>query len=158
MRVTADPLQGRDNMIKRLNKYVLKAIFGIRFRSVAAVFLGASAGLSLTSTVLPTVIELAGASDSFSARLELSGLAVYAIMLWGVGGWAARKAGGVLGGAIVLGLVGLISAAVFSAMALGTGAQLLLLCAAAGMAYGTFGGMLIAAAPGEPNVAVSRTE
>lgn len=76
MRVTADPLQGRDNMIKRLNKYVLKMIFGIRLRSVAAVFLGASAGLSLTSTVLPTVIELAGASDSFSARLELSGLAV----------------------------------------------------------------------------------
>jgi len=54
--------------------------------------------------------------------------------------------------------VGLISAAVFSAMAFGTGEQLLLLCAAAGMAYGTFGGMLIAAALREPNVAASRAE
>ena len=158
MRATAVPLQGRDNMIKRLNKYVLKKIFGIRLRSVAAVFLGCSAGLSLTSTVLPTVIEIAGVSDSFSARMDLASFAVYAIMLWGIGGWAARKTGRALGGAIVLGLVGLISAAVFTALAYGAGAQLLLLCAAAGMAYGTFGGMLIAAALREPDVAASRTE
>lgn len=142
-------------MIKRLNKFIIDKIFGIRLRSVAAVFLGGSAGLSLTSTVLPTVIEIAGVSDSFSARLDLAGLAVYAIMLWGVGGWAARRTGRAVGGGIVLGLVGLISAAGFTAVAFGAGAQLLLLCAAAGMAYGTFGGMLIAAALAEPSANAS---
>jgi len=159
MRTTAEPVTARSNMIKRLNRYILAKIFGIRLRSVAAVFLGGSAGLSLTSTVLPTMIEITGANDSFSARLDLAGLAVYAIMLWGVGGWAARKTGRALAGAIILGLVGLTSAAVFTGMVYGsTHTELLLLCASAGMAYGAIGGMLIAAALAEPKADASRQE
>jgi hypothetical protein len=111
--------------------------------------------LSLTTTVLPTVIETMGVNDSFSARIDLAGFAVYSVMLWGVGGWAARKTANTVGGGIILGLVGLISAAVFTHMAYGPGVELLLLGAAAGMIYGIFGGMLIAAALGESKTPVS---
>jgi hypothetical protein len=117
------------------------------------------AGLSLTTTVLPTVIETLGVNDSFSARIDLAGFAVYSVMLRGVGGWAARKTASTLGGVIsrgiILGLVGLISAAVFTQIAYGAGVKLLLLGGAAGMIYGIFGGMLIAAALGESKTPVS---
>jgi len=104
-------------MIKRLNQYVLSKIMSIRLRPTAAVFLGGFAGLSLTTTVLPTAISVLGATDSFSARLDLAGFAVYAFMSWAVGGWAAQRTGSVQAGGVILGLVGLISAAVFGGMA-----------------------------------------
>jgi hypothetical protein len=43
----------------------------------------------------------------------------------------------------------LVSSAVFAGLAYGAQLELLLLCAAAGLAYGSVGGMLIALALGE---------
>mgnify|MGYP003383317695 CR=1 FL=1 len=60
MTAKAEPMPGRMNMIRRLNNYLLSKIMGIRLRSVAAVFLGGFAGLSLTTTILPTVISVLG--------------------------------------------------------------------------------------------------
>lgn len=137
-------------MFKRFNQFILAKILGIRLRSVAAVFLGGCAGLSLTTTILPAAIEFMRVSDSFSARLDLAGFAVYAIMLWGVGGWAAKRTGSILGGAVVLGLVGLTSAALFTGMAYGAGTVSFLFCTFVGTVYGAIGGMLIAAALVEP--------
>ena len=154
MTAKADLMRGRMNMIKRLNNYILSKIMGIRLRSVAAVFLGGFAGLSLTTTILPTVISVLGVTDDFSARLDLAGFAVYSFMLWAIGGWVAQRRASAHAGAVILGLVGAVSAAIFATMAYGAAKEvlmLLLLCAAAGLAYGTFGGMLIAMALGENN-------
>jgi len=133
-------------MIKRLNNYLLSKIMGIRLRSVGAVFLGGFAGLSLTTTVLPEVIAMLGVTDSFSARIDLAGFAVYSFMSWAVGGWAAQRTASTQAGGVVLGLVGLVSGAIFAFLGFGAATELLLACAAAGLAYGTVGGMLIAAA------------
>jgi len=133
-------------MIKRLNKFIIAQIWGIRWRPSLAVFLGACAGLSLTATVLPEVIASAGINDSFSARMDLAGFAMYSVLWWAVGGWSAQKTGSTWLGGAVLGLVGLTSAAFFTAMTYGTGTQLLLLGGGAGLAYGAVGGMLIATA------------
>jgi hypothetical protein len=133
-------------MIKRINSYVLSRIMGIRLRSVGAVFLGGFAGLSLTATVLPEVIATLGVTDSFSARIDLAGFAVYSFMSWAVGGWAAQRTASTQAGGVVLGLVGLVSGAIFAFLGFGAVTELLLACAAAGLAYGTVGGMLIAAA------------
>ena len=154
MTAKAEPMPGRMNMIKRVNNYILSKIMGIRLRAVAAVFLGGFAGLSLTATILPTTISILGVTDDFSARLDLAGFAVYSFLSWAVGGWAAQRTGGAQAGAVILGLIGAVSAAIFAAMAYGAEKELLmilLLCAAAGLAYGTFGGMLIAMALGENN-------
>ncbi len=133
-------------MIKRFNSYVLSKIMGIRLRSVGAVFLGGFAGLSLTATVLPEVIATLGVTDSFSARIDLAGYAVYSFILWAFGGWAAQRTASTQAGGVVLGLVGLVSGAIFAYLGFGAVTELLLACAAAGLAYGTVGGMLIAAA------------
>jgi len=149
MKATPGQIPGRDNMFKRFNKFIVAKIWGIRLRPAGAAFMGACAGLSLTSTVLPTVISAVGVTDDFSARVDLAEFAVYAVMLWAVGGWAAQKTGRTLGGAIILGLVGSISAAVFTGLAYGMVKELLLYCAAGGLAYGVVGGMLIATALAE---------
>lgn len=133
-------------MIKRLNSYVLSKIMGIRLRPVGAVFLGGFAGLSLTTTILPEVIATLGVTDSFSARIDLAGFAVYSFLAWAFGGWAAQRSASTQAGGVVLGLVGLVSGALFAFLAYGAVTELLLVCAAAGLAYGTVGGMLIAAA------------
>ena len=144
-------MPGRMNMIKRHNQYVLSKIMGIRLRPTGAVFLGGFAGLSLTTSILPTVISTLGVTDSFSARLDLAGFAVYSVILWAIGGWAAQRTASAQAGALVLGLAGSISAAIFAGMAYVAEQELtllLLLCAAAGLAYGALGGMLIALALG----------
>lgn len=133
-------------MIKRINQFILSRIFGIRLRPTGAALLGACAGLSLTATILPTVIESIGVMDSFSARIDLAGFAVYSVMLWAVGGWAAQKTASTVGGGVVLGVVGVISSATFIGVAFGTGTELLLFGGSAGLVYGAVGGMLIATA------------
>jgi hypothetical protein len=143
------------NMIKRLNNYIVSKIMGIRLRGVGAVFLGGFAGLSLTSTVLPTVLSLVGITDDFSARLDLAGFAVYSFMVWALGGWMCQRRGSAQAGALILGLTGLVSAGVFAGLAYGAAQEVLLICAAAGLAYGTFGGLLIAVALAEPKADAS---
>lgn len=155
MTAKADPPRGRLNMINRLNRFILSKILGIRLRPTGAVILGGFAGLSLTTTILPTVISILGVSDDFSARLDLAGFAVYSFLVWAVGGWAAQRTASAQAGAVILGLVGLVSAAIFAGLAYGAEKELILLCAAAGLAYGSIGGMLIAIALGENNNATS---
>lgn len=149
MTAQAEPINGRVNMIKRLNKYIVSKIMGIRLRPVVAVFLGGFAGLSLTSTILPTVLSGIGVTDDFSARLDLAGFAIYSFMVWALGGWMCQRRASAQGGALILGLIGLVSAAVFAGLAYGAAQQVLMICAAAGLAYGTFGGLLIAIALGD---------
>lgn len=149
MKATSDQIQGRGNMFKRFNQFIVAKIWGIRLRPTGAAFLGACAGLSLTASVLPTVISFLEVTDSFSARFDLAGFAVYAVMLWAVGGWAAQRTSNALGGAIVLGLVGLVSSVVFIGLAYGAVQEMLLFGGAGGLAYGALGGMLIATALAE---------
>lgn len=137
-------------MIKRLNKFIISSIWSIRWRPSLAVFLGGCAGLSLTATVLPEVIASTGMNDSFSARMDLAGFALYSVLWWALGGWSAQKTASTWLGGVVLGLVGLTSAAFFTAMTYGMGTELLLLSGAAGLAYGAVGGMLIATALVQP--------
>ena len=156
MKAKADPPRGRLSMIKRLNNFILSKILGIRLRPTGAVILGGFAGLSLTASVLPAVISFLGATDDFSARLNLAGFAVYAFLAWAVGGWAVQRKGSPQGGAVILGLLGAVSAALFAGLAYGAEKETILLCAAAGLAYGSIGGMLIAIALGENDKATPR--
>jgi len=142
-------------MIKRINKFIVSIFWGIRLRPTGAVFLGGCAGLSLTVTVLPEVLASAGLTDSFSARIDLAGFAIYSVMLWAVGGWSAQRTGNAWLGGLVLGLVGGLSGAIFTALAYSAGTKLLLLSGGAGLAYGAVGGILIATALAESKTTAS---
>ena len=148
MNATADQIQGRGHMFKRLNNFILTSIKGIRLRSVGAVLLGSFAGLSFNSTIIPTVMSTVGVIDEFSARWAVAGYAVYSVMVWAVGGWAARKIGNPTVGGFILGAVGLINGVVLTGMAIGTDTKGLLFGGGAGLLYGAIGGMIITSALG----------
>jgi hypothetical protein len=143
MNAAAEQVEERGTMIKRLNSAILNSFKRINLRAVGAVLLGGCAGLSLTSSIIPTVMATAGLGDSFSARWALGEYAVYAMMAWAVGGWAARKTGSAAGGAVVLGFVGVASGLLLTWFALGSAVNLLLAGGGAGLVYGAFGGLLI---------------
>ena len=151
MRVSADTMENRENMIKRLNAGILNFLKRIKLRSVGATLLGAFAGLSLTSNIIPSVLAFAGITDNFSARWALGGYAVYSMMSWGVGGWAVQKTGSKTHGAIILGSVGLLSGLLFTSIGIGTEMTTLLYGSGAAMLYGAIGGMIIGDALRNPD-------
>lgn len=151
MNASADQLQSRGHLFKRLNNLILAGMKKIRLRSVGAVFLGGFAGISFNATILPTLVSGLGFMDEFSARWELGGYAVYSFMFWAVGARAARKTGNSTLGGAILGLVGLLSGALLTTAAFGTGIQLLLVGAGGGLVYGGIGGVLIANSLRDPD-------
>lgn len=149
MYTSADQIQDRGHMIKRLNNFILTSVKKIRIRSVGAVLLGGFAGLSLNSTIIPTAMSTMGVTDEFSARWAVGGYAIYTVMVWAVGGWATRRIGNSIAGAITLGSVGLISGTLLTAAAIGTDITTLFIGGITGLVYGAVGGILIAKALGD---------
>lgn len=151
MNASANLIQSRGNMIKRINDSILNSMKRINFRSVGAVLLGGCAGLSLTASVIPTVMATLGLLDSFSARWALGGYAIYSVMAWAVGGWAARRTGSPAAGAVILGFVGMASGLLLTGKAIGTEMNLLLAGGLSGFVYGGIGGTLIGKALRDPS-------
>lgn len=167
MPVSADILENRGTMIlkilRKFNAGIVHFIMGIRFRAIGATLLSSFAGLSLTSNIIPSAISFSGAMDSFSTRWALGGFAVYSMMAWAVGGWAVQKTGDRKLGAIILGLVGLLTGLLFTGVGIGTELKLLLVGGGAALLYGSVGGMIIgdalrdpAADPNDPTASVGR--
>jgi hypothetical protein len=76
-------------------------------------------------------------------------------MAWAVGGWAVQRTGDKKLGAIVLGIVGLITGMVFTGVGIGTEINVLLTGGGGALLYGAIGGMIIGDAlrdpPADPN-------
>ncbi len=147
-------MENKGNMMikifRALNAAILKFVMGIKLRSVGATILGGFAGLSLTSTIIPSALEFTGIMDSFSARWGLGGMAVYSVLLWAVSARSARKIGDTKIGAIALGAVGLLSGLVFTGYGIGTDGKTLLVGGGAALLYGAIGGMMITEALRDP--------
>ncbi|MDD2272574.1 MAG: hypothetical protein PHP95_00045 [Desulfuromonadaceae bacterium] len=155
MQTPADSMENRQNMvlkmIRNFNAGILKFVMSIKLRSVGATILGGFAGLSLTSTVIPSAMSLMVDMNTFTARWGLGGYAVYSIMAWAVGGWAVQRTGDKKLGAIILGTVGLVTGLVFTIAGLGTETNILLTGAGASLLYGAIGGMIIGDALRNPS-------
>lgn len=156
MRVTASTMENRENMIlamiRRFNAAVLKYILTTKLRTIGATILGSLAGLSLVSNIIPSAMEYTGAMDSFSARWELGGFAVYSMIIWGLGARSAQKFGDKKLGAIIMGSVGCASALIFTAVGITTEITTLMTAGGVALLYGAFGGLLIADAFRSPPV------
>ncbi|MBL0226886.1 MAG: hypothetical protein IPQ16_15370 [Geobacteraceae bacterium] len=159
MNAATTVLESKENMIlktfRTFNAGIIRFIMGIRFRAVGATLLASFAGLSLTTNIIPSAISMMGLMDSFSARWEMGGFAVYSMMAWAMGGWAVQKTGDKRMGAIVLGSVGLITGLLFTGIGIGTAINILLTGGGAALLYGAIGGMIIGDAlrdpPADPN-------
>lgn len=156
MDVAASTMESNGNMIvkmiRRFNAAIIHFIMSIRFRAIGATILGSFAGLSLTTTIIPTALTTMLGMDTFSARWGLGGFAVYSMMAWAVGGWAAQRIGNKMFGAIILGIVGLSTGLLFTGVGIGTETNLLLTGGGAGLLYGAIGGMILADALRNPPV------
>ena len=86
MNAAANTMESRENMIlkmfRKFNAAIVRFIMGIRFRAIGATLLASFAGLSLTTNIIPSAMEFTGIMDSFSARWDLGGFAVYSMMAW----------------------------------------------------------------------------
>lgn len=156
MNVAASTMESNGNMIvkmiRRFNAAVIHFIMSIKLRAIGATLLGSMAGLSLTTTIIPTAMTTMTGMDTFSARWGLGGFAVYSMMAWAVGGWAAQRSGNKWFGAIILGLVGLVTSLVFTVVGIGTEMNLLLTGGGAGLLYGAVGGMILTDALRSPYI------
>lgn len=155
MQTSVETMENRNNMIlkmiRKFNAGILKLVMGIKLRSVGATILGGFAGLSITSNIIPSAMELTGIMNTFSARWGLGGYAVYSIMAWAVGGWAVQRTGSKKLGAIILGSVGLTTGLLFTGVGLGTEFNILLIGGGASLLYGAVGGMIIGDALRDPS-------
>ena len=154
MHTDASTMENRQNMIlktfRNFNAGIVRFVMGIRFRAIGATLLASFAGLSLTTNIIPSAISMMGLMDSFSARWEMGGFAVYSMMAWGVGGWAVQKTGDKRMGAIVLGAVGLITGLLFTGVGISTELNIMLTGGGASFLYGAIGGMIIGDALRDP--------
>ncbi|MDD2899220.1 MAG: hypothetical protein PHI31_10970 [Desulfuromonadaceae bacterium] len=160
-------VENRENMIlkaiRTVNAGIVAYVMNIRFRAIGATLLASFAGLSLTSNIIPSSLSMMGFIDSFSARWELGGFAVYSMMTWAVGGWAVQKTGDKRLGAFVLGSVGLITGLLFTGIGISTAMNVLLTGGGAAMLYGAAGGLIIGDAlrdphadPNDPDASIGR--
>lgn len=156
MQVSAPTVESRENMmfkmIRRFNAAVVRSLMSIRLRAVGATVLGSCAGLSLTTTIIPTAMTTMLDMDTFSARWALGGFAVYSMMTWAVGGWAVQRSGNKWLGAIILGLVGLITGLLFAGVGIGLEPSVLMTGGGAGLLYGAVGGLIVGDALRSPPV------
>lgn len=154
MNAATNVVGNRENMIlkaiRTFNAGIVRYIMGIRFRAVGATLLASFAGLSLTTNIIPSSLSMMGLMDSFTARWDLGGYAVYSMMAWAVGGWAVQKTGDKRMGAIVLGTVGLITGLLFTGVGISTALNIMLTGGAAALLYGAIGGMIIGDALRDP--------
>ncbi len=156
MPVSSSTVESHTNMIvktiRRFNAAVVHAIMSIKFRAVGATLLSAFAGLSLTTTIIPTAMTSIVGMDTFSARWALGGFAVYSMMAWAVGGWAVQRSGNKWFGAVILAFVGLVTGLVFTGVGIGTEMTTLLVGGGAALLYGAVGGLIIGDALRSPPV------
>ena len=159
MDVAASTMESNGNMIvkmiRRFNAAIIHFIMSIKLRAIGATILGSMAGLSLTTTIIPTALTTMLGMDTYLSRWGLGGFAVYSMMAWAVGGWAAQRSGNNILGAIILGLVGLSTGLLFTAVGLGAETNLLLTGGGAGLLYGTVGGLILADALRSPDVDIN---
>ena len=112
-------------------------------RYLLGLVLGGCAGLSLTVSVLPVVLRLAGVGEELVLTRALAPLAPWAALMWAAGGISAARAGSPLAGAVILGLVGAAAAVMLVAFALALEPRSVLAAILAGGFYGALGGLII---------------
>jgi hypothetical protein len=113
-------------------------------RYLLGVILGGAAGLSLTATVLPMLLSLAGLGEEFLIRWDLGGYAAHCVLVFAFGGWLiAKLARKPWHGTLVLGGIGLICGILLAVVVYAGEGNWLLMMSVAAAAYGAVGGGLL---------------
>ena len=113
-------------------------------RYLLGVILGGAAGLSLTATVLPMFLSMAGLGEDFLIRWDIAGYAAHCVIAFACGGWLiAKLSRKPLVSALLLGGIGLACGLVMALVVYPGESNTLLIMAATSGAYGGVGGQLL---------------
>jgi len=116
--------------------------------------LGGAAGLSLTATILPWFMSLAGLGEDFLIRWDLGGYAAHCVLAFAFGGWLiAKLVSKPWAGALLLGVVGVASGVILASVVYPGESNTLLIMAVTAGAYGAVGGQLLGHIVKKPDVA-----
>lgn len=112
-------------------------------RYTLGVILGGCAGLSLTATILPLALSVAGMKEDFMIRWDLGGYAAHCVLAFALGGWLIARVGRSLIGPLILGGVGILCGAALGLVVYEGVLEWTMFMAVAAGAYGTIGGLLL---------------
>ncbi|MEJ2690486.1 MAG: hypothetical protein P8130_11155 [Deltaproteobacteria bacterium] len=121
------------------------------FRFAIGTILGGFAGLSLTSSILPTALSALGHGDPFFNRYALSGYAAHTTLVWALCGWVIVRLNRPKLAMTLLGLVGVLSGVLLIVISFGAKTPLLLAGGISGGLYGLVGGLLLGTFLRSPN-------
>lgn len=112
-------------------------------RYLLGAVLGGAAGLSLTATILPLAIAIAGLKEEFLVRWDLGGYAAHCVLAFAFGGWLIARVGSNRLGPLLLGGVGLLCGAALGLVVYPGELEWAAFMAVAAGAYGAIGGLLL---------------
>lgn len=105
--------------------------------------LGLAAGMSLTTTIIPTAVATVVGSEPFFVRFALAEYFAHTALVWGAAAWAAARIGSPRLGAIILGATGAITGLLLALASLSSTTAILLSSTIGALLYGIIGGLII---------------
>ncbi|RMG96370.1 MAG: hypothetical protein D6708_02475 [Candidatus Dadabacteria bacterium] len=112
-------------------------------RASFGLILGAAAGVSLLTAIIPWVLGMVLSVDSLWIRLEVAGYMTLVAAIWGVLGAAVGAFPGPRSGSGLLGAAGLATGLTLARAVPDAHWTVVALGAATGLAYGSVGGFLV---------------
>jgi len=112
-------------------------------RYTLGLILGGAAGLSLTATILPLAMSLAGLKEEFLIRWDLGGYAAHCVLAFACGGWLIARVGKSRLGPLLLGGIGILCGAALGLAVYPGELEWTAFMAVAAGAYGSLGGLLL---------------
>ena len=105
--------------------------------------LGLAAGMSLTTTIIPTAVTTIVGGESFFIRYALADYFAHTALVWCAAAWATARIGSTPLGAVIMGLTGAVTGLLLAIAQLGTAPNILLSASIGAMIYGVIGGLII---------------
>lgn len=115
----------------------------IHIRRVLGILLGGFAGVSLCVSILPMVMEMIGVGNQAAVAYRLSPYVLQSALVWAAGGFSVTRLANPLGGAVIMGIVGLATGIILAVYGLNSEAKIVAAGAFGGLLYGALGGMIL---------------
>ena len=105
--------------------------------------LGIMAGMSLTTTIIPTAVTTVVGGEPFFIRFALADYFAHTALVWCAAAWATARIGSTPLGAIIMGLTGAVTGLLLAIAQLGTASNIVLSSTIGALIYGVIGGLII---------------